>query len=190
MAQRWRGGFRVRNCWIYQIYDTGITHQCHNDKGRDISQLNVEYADNLIERCFWSIEYYNSYNRHTETKNVRIHGNFYRYGGWGWGCRGRESGTPMWTFGDRADVTENYVSERNILQYSRGSLIWNWGRHASPPGFVLRKNVYVQPRGWDFARIDDRKPRVVKFDESAADAVRELYGETEGTFVFAKDELK
>lgn len=183
-------GFRIRGCWIYQIYDTGITHQCHNDQNRDIYQFNVEYADNLIERCFWSIEYYNSYNRHSETRNVHVHDNFCRYGGWGWGCRGREQSTPMLTFGDKADFTENYVNERNVLQYSRGALIWNWGSPASPPGFIFQKNVYVQPRGWNFMKIGDRNPKVVKFDGSAAGAVHELYGETDGTFVFAEKDLK
>jgi len=144
----------------------------------------VEYARNLIEYCFWSIEYYNAFNKYGETKNVHVHHNFCRFGGEGWGCPGRASGTPMFSIDDRPDSTSNYVNEANILQGSRGYLVNNFGRHASPPDFVFKGNVYVQPRGWKFAHIGDREPKVSTFDESAADVIRETFGETDGTFVF------
>ncbi len=177
-------GYRVHDCWMYQIYDTGITHQCHHDKGNEIRQFNVEYARNLVEYCFWSIEYYNAFNKRGETRNVHVHHNFCRFGGEGWGCAGRAGGTPMFSIDDRPDVTSNYVNEANILQWSRGILVNNFGRHASPPDFVFRGNIYVQPRGWRFAHIGDREPKVSPFDEKAADVIRETFGETDGTFVF------
>ena len=174
-------GYRVRNCWMYQIYDTGITHQCHHSR-RCVFQRNVEYADNLIEYCFWSIEYYNAFNKYSETHDVHIHHNFCRFGGEGWGCAGRAEGTPMFSIDDRPNVTSNYVNEANILQCSRGFLVNNFGRHALEMRF--RGNVYVQPRGWRFARIGDRKPERSAFDETAADVMRETFSETDGTYVF------
>ena len=177
-------GYRVHDCWMYQIYDTGITHQCHHAKNDRIFQSNVEYARNLVEYCFWSIEYYNAFNGYGETRNVRVHHNFCRFGGDGWGCPGRAAGTPMFSIDDRPDVTSNYVNEANILQRSRGFLVNNFGRHASPPDFVFKGNVYVQPKGWKFAQIGDRDPKISSFDEKAADVIRETFGETDGTFVF------
>ena len=183
-------GYRVHDNWMYQIYDTGITHQCHHDKSRKIFQSNVEYARNLVEYCFWSIEYYNAHNLYGETRNVFVHDNFCRFGGYGWGCRGRAGGTPMFSIDDRPDVTSNYVNEANVLERSLGVLVNNFGRHAAPPGFVFQKNVYVQPRGWHFATIGDRDPNTSAFDESAADVIRETFGETDGTFVFLPEEKR
>ena len=182
-------GYRVHDCWMYQIYDTGITHQCHHANSK-IYQSNVEYARNLIEYCFWSIEYYNAQNKYGETRNVYVHHNFCRYGGYGWGCRGRAGGTPMFSIDDRPDVTSNYVNEANILERSLGILVNNFGRHAAPPDFVFRKNVYVQPRGWNFASIGDlnRNGKWFAFDESSADVIREAFGEDDGTFVILPEE--
>lgn len=183
-------GYRVHDCWMYQIYDTGITHQCHHARNAEIRQFNVEHARNLIEYCFWSIEYYNAFNKFGETRNVYVHDNFCRFGGYGWGCRGRAGGAPMYSIDDRPDVTSNYVNEANTLERCLGILVNNFGRHASPPDFVFRKNVYVQPRGWHFAAIGDRQPRLSPFDETAADVIRETFGETDGTFVFLPEEPK
>ena len=183
-------GYHVHDCWMYQIYDTGITHQCHHDKEREIRQLNVEHARNLIEYCFWSIEYYNAQNKYGETRNVHVHDNFCRYGGYGWGCRGRAGGAPMFSIDDRPDVTSNYVNEANVLERSLGILVNNFGRHASPPDFVFRRNVYVQPRGWRFAHIGDRAPSVSPFDETAAAVIRETFGEEDGTFVILPEEAR
>jgi len=175
-------GFRVRDNWIYQIYDTGITHQCHHAKSQTVVQRNVEYARNLIECCFWSIEYYNAFNGRGETRDVRVHHNFCRFGGRGWGCAGRAGATPMFSIDDRPDVTSNYVNEANVLQHSCGFLVNNFGRHA--PEMRFRGNVYVQPRGWRFAQIGDRTPTVSTFDESAPAVMHEAFGETDGTYVF------
>ena len=181
-------GYRVHDCWMYQIYDTGITHQCHHDRKSRIVQKNVEYARNLIEYCFWSIEYYNAFNGYGETRDVYVHHNFCRMGGYGWGCAGRAGGTPMFSIDDRPDVTSNYVNEANILERSLGILVNNFGRHA--PEMVFRGNVYVQPRGWNFAAIGDRDPRLSRFDETAAEVIRETFGETDGVFVFLPEETK
>lgn len=175
-------GYRVRDCWIYQIYDTGITHQCHNLKASRIFQKNIEYARNLVEYCFWSIEYYNSYNGYAETENVYVHDNHCRMGGYGWGCVGR-GGAPMFSIEDRPDKTINYVNEGNILEDSTGVLVMNFARHASPPDFIFRRNIYVQRRGAGFAYFGDRSPNATKFDESAPAVIRETFGETDGTFV-------
>lgn len=183
-------GYRVHDCWMYQIYDTGITHQCHHAKNDRIFQKNVEYARNLIEYCFWSIEYYNAFNGYGETQNVYVHDNHCRMGGFGWGCPGRAGGTPMFSIDDRPDKTVNYVNEGNILELCTGILVNNFGRHTAPPDFIFRRNVYIQPRGWKFAHIGDREPKVSKFDESAADVIRETFGEVDGTFVFVPEPRK
>jgi hypothetical protein len=145
-------GFYVRNNWIYQIYDTGITHQCNNQKDRDVIMQDVEYHDNLIEYCFWSIEYYNRANRRSITKDIRVHHNFCRFGGEGWGCRLRKDVAPMYSLSFDADETSDYVTENNIFQFCTGAIICIFGEETVPRGFIFRNNTYIQKEGGTFAQ--------------------------------------
>lgn len=151
-------GFRVHDNWIYQIYDTGITHQS-NDTRYDVRMRNVEYWNNLVEYCYWSIEYYNCRNKSNITENIHVHDNFCRFGGDGWGCRLRKHITPMYAVSFDADETRNYVTENNIFQFSRGYIVRVGGRKHDPSGFLFRHNTYIQYEdGWFSWILDDRTP--------------------------------
>ena len=50
--------FTVDHCYVYQIYDAGLTHQFKGDNGSPVPMVNVTYTDNLIEYCTYSIEYF------------------------------------------------------------------------------------------------------------------------------------
>ena len=145
-------GFKVRNNWIYQIYDTGITHQFHWDKEASVLQEDVEYSGNLIEYCFWFIEYYNTECKYNVTRNIHVHGNFCRFAAAGWGCTPeRKNKSPMCRFIRRADVTENYVTENNIFE-TAGGFIYNHTPPLEPEGsLIFRGNTYIQRAGGNFA---------------------------------------
>ena len=49
--------YQVSNCYIYQAYDAGVTHQV-TTWGKKRVMSNVLYKDNLIEKCVYSIEYF------------------------------------------------------------------------------------------------------------------------------------
>ena len=138
---------------------------------------NVEYNDNLIEYCFWSIEYYNASGgegTYRETRDIHIHDNFCRMGGYGWGCAGRESGAPMYCLGSPADKTENYVTENNIFDRCLGYLVSTYG--FDPNGsYIFKNNTYIQPYGAKFARIAGKD---YIFDSTAASILEEKLGET------------
>ena len=171
-------GYHVYNNWMYQIYDTGITHQFSKTPSiKKNTMQNVEYNNNLIEYCFWSIEYYNASGgegTYRETRDIHIHDNFCRMGGYGWGCAGRESGAPMYCLGSPADKTENYVTENNIFDRCLGYLVSTYG--FDPNGsYIFRNNTYVQPYGAKFARIAGKD---YIFDATAAAILEEKLGET------------
>ncbi|MBR5528813.1 MAG: hypothetical protein IKV97_07380, partial [Clostridia bacterium] len=44
-------GYLVKNNWLYQIYDTGITHQTGTGATVDVHQYDAMYLDNLVEYC-------------------------------------------------------------------------------------------------------------------------------------------
>ena len=143
--------YRVFNNWIYQIYDTGITHQCNDQSGHDVIQEDVEYRDNLIEYCFWSIEYYNQRNHYGITRNIYVHNNFCRFGGDGWGCKIRKESIPMYSFAQPADETKNYRTENNIFELSSG-YIYHHSYFIEPEGaLIFRGNTYIQHADGKFA---------------------------------------
>ena len=58
----WGGcdGYIARNNYIYQVFDAGITIQVtiSSDKNYTMNQKNIEFSDNVIEYCNYSIEYF------------------------------------------------------------------------------------------------------------------------------------
>jgi hypothetical protein len=149
-------GFKVWNNWIYQIYDTGITHQFHRDKNTECIQENVEYFDNLIEYCFWSIEYYNTDTKYSITRNIYVHNNFCRFGGAGWGCTPeRREKSPMYSFMKKADETENYLTEKNIFQFTHGVIYKHFPPVPPENSLIFRENIYIQYADAKFALWDD-----------------------------------
>ena len=180
-------GFKVWNNWIYQIYDTGITHQFHRSKDTCCTQENVEYFDNLLEYCFWFFEYYNTDTKYSITRNIHVHDNFCRFGGCGWGCtpqRWRRS--PMYSFAKRADETENYLTEKNIFQFTRGTIY----RHTPPlepeGALSFRENVYIQYAGERFAVWDEKEIPFTRDD--VATFATDVLKEEDGTYISVRCE--
>ncbi len=170
-------GYHVYNNWIYQIYDTGITHQFSRDESTERNIMaDIEYNDNLIEYCFWSIEYYNSTGgegTYRETRDVYVHDNFCRFGGEGWGCKGREDSAPLYSLGSIPDVTENYVTENNIFDRSTGYLV-TLLKEEGVGLYKFRHNTYVQPFGRIFSYVGGQR---LPFDGTAAETLKKYFGE-------------
>ncbi|MBQ8508920.1 MAG: hypothetical protein IJ493_03335 [Clostridia bacterium] len=176
-------GYNVYNNWIYQIYDTGITHQFNVSADTKTNNMkNVEYYDNLIEYCFWSIEYYNNRPEGTtrETINVSVHDNFCRYGGYGWGCAGRETSAPMCSFWISTETIENNTIENNIFDRCLGVLVF---MSAESP-ITFSNNTYVQAYNTKFLNL---WTGTKMFDATAADSLTAL-GETNPTLVYVMEE--
>ncbi|MBQ8508922.1 MAG: right-handed parallel beta-helix repeat-containing protein [Clostridia bacterium] len=176
-------GYTVYNNWIYQIYDTGITHQFSSTPSKTVNNMNdVEYYDNLIEYCFWSLEYYNVRPEGTERKttNVSIHDNFCRLGGYGWGCRTRETSAPMCAMNSSGeDVADNYLTN-NIFDRCLGLLI----RVGKEGTMNFSGNTYIQPYGVKFAYLWGT---TYNFDSTARDTLAKV-GETNPTLVYVMEE--
>lgn len=174
-------GYRVENNWMYQIYDTAVTHQ-FSGGNVECHQHNVVYKDNLMEFCFWFIEYYNAdcLGNPQSVKNVYMSGNFCRFGGYGWGCKGREARTPMYCGSRMCDDVENYIAENNIFYQSLGFLVVlaNCEGHKKE---ILRNNVYVNPKGENFAKMYDK---VYTFDGTEKEILKTVANEVNPTVVY------
>ncbi len=145
-------GYYVENNWMYQIYDTAVTHQRSHTTG-DCIQKNVEYLSNLMEYVFWGIEFYNApptaaelkgkedtYTRITE--NVRSAYNVLRLGGYGWGSIVRYRGCQLYC-GSTLSENRNCIAEYNIFDRGNGDLL----TLPSNATEIQDKNIYIQTYG-------------------------------------------
>ena len=175
-------GYTVENNWMYQIYDTAITHQYGGYSGGDCIQHDVLYRHNLMEFCFWFIEFYDGEREGTtrQVKNVYMTDNFCRFGGYGWGCKGREGGSPMFCGSHVCKDLSNFVAEKNIFCHTLGYLV----RLEDDPGarnIELHNNVYVQEKGLNLGHIFGQK---YMFDDEVKAHLAELVHEENPVVVY------
>lgn len=136
--------FTVENCYIYQIYDAGITHQYHfgSTEGPTIKHENVTYRDNLIEYCIYNIEYFLEQNGHEDQimRNVVIENNILRFAGYGWGSHyPRAAHIKGW---DHRNISEDFIIKNNIFDRSR-SMVIHCGVQDAKDLPVLCGNTYI-----------------------------------------------
>lgn len=81
------GDTEVRNCWIYQIYDTALTFQGNSHK----SYKNITFSDNLLEYNDMDIEIWDEGENFT-IEDLVIENNIMRFNSKGWGTRTEDSG--------------------------------------------------------------------------------------------------
>jgi hypothetical protein len=153
-VQIWGGckNYYVDHCYIYQVYDAGITHQWKNTTStQPVIMENVTYSNNLIEYCIYSIEYFlNQANSENDLmKNILIKNNICRYAGLGWGWQ-RPNKVAMHIQGWRSrNPSENYIVTNNIFDRSRDRLIFIGAeKKASLP--TMQNNIYIQNKGGKF----------------------------------------
>jgi hypothetical protein len=177
-------GFRVENCWIYQIYDTGITHQFAG--GTACKQENIRYYGNLVEYCFWSIEFYNNPGTGVKanpkvkyTKNVRTSHNVLNNGGYGWGSISQGRTGYMYCCSS-ISANEDQLTEYNIFNRCSGYLVWLPYESTE----TVDKNIYVQDLGKSIGRL--RGP-VHPTDFSVAQAINTDLGDKNAVVVVLEE---
>lgn len=83
-------GYVIDNCYLYQCYDAGVTHQVSGSTSGNIREDNIVYSNNVITDCVYSIEYFLSAddaneNSIREGDNVVFENNLLRRAGFGFG---------------------------------------------------------------------------------------------------------
>ncbi|MBR3960945.1 MAG: hypothetical protein IKK13_01890, partial [Clostridia bacterium] len=108
---------KVHDNYIFQCFDTGITHQGTVGGGKNTFD-NIKYYNNLIEYCVWSIE---AWQESGDTYgDVTIEGNICRYAGWGWGSLDRPDKNVYSDIQYTRAHTGNLIIKNNIFDRSRG----------------------------------------------------------------------
>lgn len=174
----------VENNWIYQIYDSGVTHQGSGDyhlKGFTV-------RNNLIEYCgMGSIEYWHTAD--CDISDVTYEGNLLRFAGYGFGGTQRPdknmTGHIMsnsTSSGAGYNKATNFVIKNNLFELSTYQLI-NAGSKANTPP-ILSGNTYVQWKDKWLGYYKDVTNR--KFSDDVLGTLQGIWGDSNATVIFAK----
>lgn len=137
----------VENNWVYQIFDTGISHQGNS---QHIAK-NILIRNNLVEYCdYASIEYWHHPAANNRMENITYSKNILRFSGAGWGSFRRGSGAPHIRSNSGMDnLCSNFSICKNIFEgCGTGALLYCESKVNTLP--VFSSNRYIQENGAAF----------------------------------------
>lgn len=172
----------LENNWIYQIYDSGITHQ--GDSG---TVENFVARNNLIEFCgMGAIEYWHT--KGALIKSVLYEGNMLRFSGYGFGGLQRPDKNMSAAIQSNAKPTgsnynnaESFVIKNNIFELSTYQLVNAASAAGTPP--KLDGNTYIQPDGRWLGYYG--KNTNIRFNKSSELIIKNTWNDTAAKIVFA-----
>lgn len=174
--------YEVSNCYIYQVYDAGVTHQV-TTWGKKRVMSNVVYKNNLIEKCVYSIEYFlemNNGDTQSYMDNIEMYGNVLRFSGYGWGQQRHNTDTPAhikgWSY---TNVARNYSIHHNIFDRAAYRMLHLVAekRESCP---VMYENVYIQNEGGmigQYGGNEVSEPSILYFDGGEEETVARVFGD-------------
>jgi hypothetical protein len=181
--------YTVENCWIYQCYDAGITHQI-TTFGVKHTLTGIKYLNNLVEKCVYGIEYFlekNNGDTESYMKDIEMRGNVLRLSGYGWGQQRHNVDTPAlikgWSY---INTASDYSVCENVFDrcaYRMLHLVAE--KEESLP--QMQDNIYIQNMGgmigqYGFNAV--KEPDIVYVDENFENTVRTVFkDETAKTFI-------
>ena len=179
-------GYEVSNCYIYQVYDAGITHQVTIGSTPRVMK-HIRYRNNLIEDCVYSIEYFlEKTSEETESymEDVEISGNLLRRSGYGWGQQRHNVDTPAhikgWSY---VNTAKDFCLCENIFDRAAYRMLHLVAeRPESLP--TVRGNTYLQYAGGMLGQYGANciaEPSILLFDGQIEKTVRQVLGDTDAT---------
>ena len=183
--------YLVSNCYIYQVYDAGITHQITTG-GRHFELKGIRYTNNLVERCVYSIEYFlekTEGDSESYISDCEISGNILRLSGYGWGQQRHNTDTPAhikgWSYENTA---RNFRVENNIFDRAAYRMLHLVAKHReSCPD--MNGNTYIQTFGYTLGQYganEESEPEIFSFDENAEYTVRDFLGDKAAKVFFVR----
>ncbi len=174
--------YEVSNCYIYQIYDAGMTHQITTN-GNRYEMKNIKYKNNLVEYCVYSIEYFLEKNGNDTCSfmdNIEICGNILRFSGYGWGQQRHNTDTPAhikgWSYENTAS---NFYVHDNIFDRAAFRMLHLVAKKdISCP--KMYNNTYVQILGGKIGQYggnENGEPEIQIFDQNAEEKIKNIFKE-------------
>lgn len=161
--------YLIDHCYVYQIYDAGITHQLSSGGDEDCIMKNVRYTNNLIEYCTYSIEYFlgasSRYDAVREMSDIMMSKNILRFAGYGWGNQRPDKSSPAHIKGwDHYNKTSGcFIIEDNIAECSRYMLL-HCGTGDDKWNPILRGNTFLQYSGGELGRFGKNPTKLLMYE--------------------------
>ncbi|MDD5602735.1 MAG: hypothetical protein PHG48_01465 [Eubacteriales bacterium] len=193
-------GFRVFDCYFYQIYDAAISPQRNaNNKTEATEMLNIEYCRNVIEYCQWGVEYWITIAKNdknfdaTRMENFLIAGNYMWYSGYGV-CEqrpNRNCAAHIMSMNHENPCSGNFIIRNNTFAFGIDMLAVSLSSIDS----ILPEydgNIYIQYIGKDLGRYaantSSGKYQTYPFNpDTAKDTIRDIFGDKNATVIFVSD---
>lgn len=173
------GNILIEDCWVYQIYDSGLSHQ-----GNGIfSARDITFRRNLIEYCsFGSIEYWAHDQNKNRMENITYSDNILRFAGYGWSDAQRPDphAVHILSTGKMDHKCINFKITGNILDTAKNCLIACTSKIGSLPD--ISGNTYIQPKGGflgKYGGVDSKRYEI----SEAEDALKSAFGDKKATVI-------
>lgn len=174
--------YEVSNCYIYESYDAGMTHQITTG-GNKHTLTNILYKDNLVENCVYGIEYFLDMNEgdvESYMDQIEMCGNIIWNSGYGWGQQRHNKETPAhikgWSYVNKAS---NYKIHDNIFGPAAYRMLHLVAlEESSCP--QMYDNTYIQNIGGmigQYGGNEVSEPPILPFDEKAEETIRTVFGD-------------
>ncbi len=173
--------YKANNNYIYEVYDAGITHQ-YRVTSKTMME-NIEYKDNLIEKCVYGIEYFLDQlegESESRIKNCVMENNFIRLSGYGWGQQRLDIDTPAaiksW---NHTNMSEDFVIKNNIFDrgdYKFLHICAITDEHCP----TVDNNTYIQKLGGPLGKYggyNENDPTLHTFDMQAKEKINNIFGD-------------
>lgn len=184
-------GYNVSGCYIYQIYDAGITHQV-TTRGKTFNMVGIRYQDNLLENCVYSIEYFlekTDGDTQSHIKDCEISGNIMRFSGYGWGQQRHNINTPAhikgWSYENTASDFWIHDNVFDRAAYRMVHLVAK--KDESLP--EMYNNTYIQQLGLPLGQYGTNEisePPIIKFDMQTDEKISCTMGDKNAKIYYIK----
>lgn len=171
----WNGceNILVEDCWVYQIYDSGLSHQ-----GNGVFvEKDITFRKNLIEyTSFASIEYWTHDQNKNSMENITYADNILRFAGYGWGDTQRPDphAIHILSTGEMDHKCTNFKITGNILDTADRELLVCTSKVGTLP--IISGNTYIQPKGKLLGRYGSVDCEKYSF-ENAKQILKDAFGD-------------
>ena len=188
-----KDGYVVRNNYIYEIYDAGMTFQYTAAEGKYAKVERAEFDNNVVEYCSYNIEYWNGTKEtsdegvlnNTYINKVYFTNNILRYAGMGYTEtrpeHGYEALIKSWDGGtvghnvikDGGEfiIRDNILDTTGQLNDNQGNLVGTWMLHVcasnagSMPTFINNKFYNYRNRNLGYLYTNDTYRTLIPYNE-------------------------
>ncbi len=179
------------NCYIYQVYDSGLTFQWFNNTTAfRVDMKNIRYTDNVIEYATYGIEYINAQSEeYGIMQDIVFSGNIIANIGAGWGKQRPDRGgsvTAAIKGWGGVNHSSNFLIYDNVIMTkdSYATLIHMCVDNAKNMPRVIG-NIFANVRGQKFGLYGEGRHRrdrdMITYDETITD---KTVGLDDNTFIF------